>query len=123
MTASLYQSGSPTASLPIAGMPVTFAAQIAPRNHRVFGRRVAVGQRKKTAAATLNDRCRQNARAGGAQNNYRYGNFIIWLATHCHRPLRSTQVSVKRNFRSNGLASLSVPFSCAVPTTTATFGP
>src|SRR6266852_6368363 len=35
MIASLYQSGSPTASLVLAGMLVTFAAQIGPRNHRL----------------------------------------------------------------------------------------
>src|ERR1700675_1521184 len=104
MIASLYQSGSPTASLPIADMPVTFAAQIAPHNHWVLGRTHCGWPAKANGSSHVEVTAAVRMHALAARKIIIvYGNFIIWLATHCHRPPRSTQVSVKRNFRSNGL--------------------
>src|SRR5439155_5685054 len=120
MTASLYQSGSIAVSLRPCAMQLTFDAQTPPCDHRFI---VARTSSASSPSEQKPPRCRDRFHKNPCVNFAYPLIFITWLATHCHSPPRCTQVSVKRNVRSNGLPSLVVPFSCAVPTTTATPGP
>jgi hypothetical protein len=59
-------------------MPVTFAAQIAPRNHRVFEERYCGWPAKENGSDHVVVTAAVRMRAPWRRaNSYRYGNFII----------------------------------------------